>query len=79
MTKQELKDYLSLEQSQKSLNAEYQRNQIQLDSLRQKARHALRSSVSTDDAIFELDSIYYRLFIDSDDEIQVSIIPKILS
>lgn len=77
MTNPELNKYLALIDSQKALKAQYERDQVQLVTLAVKARQFLRSSTNEDQAIFELDGFYYRLFIDSDDDIQVESIQKI--
>lgn len=77
MNNAELNNFVVLEQTQKDITAQYERNQILHKVSRQKARALLRQSTSDDQAIFELDGKYYRLFIDSDDDIQVEIIHKI--
>jgi hypothetical protein len=77
MTNPELNKYLTLRDTQKTVRAQYERDQAQLVGLSVKARQFLRSSTNEDQAIFELDGAYYRLFIDSDDDIQVESISKI--
>lgn len=77
MTTSELNNYLTLEDTQKTIKAQYERNQAQLQLLRGKARQLLRASTKEYQAIIEFDGRYHRLFIDCDEEIQVEIISKI--
>lgn len=78
MHKSALHNLVTLTEAQKSVRETYERNHAALQSLRQEALNGLRLN-RIDEAIFELDDKYYRLFIDPDDEIQVSPISKIFT
>jgi hypothetical protein len=78
MDKSALHNFVTLTESQKSVKETYERNHVALESLKQEALKGLRLN-RIDEAIFELDDKYYRLFIDPDDKIQVSPISKIFT
>ncbi|MFM7888022.1 MAG: hypothetical protein ACKPCM_15330 [Pseudanabaena sp.] len=77
MTNQELSQYIELEAAQKRLRDEFERQQAILNSLRRRAKEFLRNHAHADEAILEIQDTYYRLYLDSDELIQINAISKI--
>jgi uncharacterized protein (UPF0128 family) len=77
MTNFELHNYIVLDQTQKDIKAQFERNQINLDVLKRKARQLLKSACCGDESLIEYDGDFYRLWIDSDEDIQLTLIKKI--
>ena len=69
MTNDELRDYVDSTQQVKDLQKQYEIVSIKLNSLKSKARQMIRPD---DEAVFSIGPIFYRVYLDGDDDVQVT-------
>ena len=68
MTNDELRDYVDSTQQVKDLQKQYEIVSLKLGSLKSKARQMLASD---NEAIIQVGTNFHRVYLDSDDDIQV--------
>ena len=69
MTNDELRDYVDSTQQVKDLQKQYEIVSFKLKSLKSKARQMIKPD---DEAIFSIGSTFYRVYLDGDDDVQVT-------